>query len=263
MSKYLSLLKYEGKTIVRDPMNLYMCLFPIIVLFLSSFVFPMIFESIDPTQAAALKMTMLLLLVIILAFGSFFLAAMTTFLLLEHKDEHTLNTIAVTPVGTSGYLKFKIAYIYLMSVIGNIVILLGTKLIAGDKYTILEASLFDNINIFHIVSFALVNGLFTPALGLLQGAHAKNKVEGFALIKGTGMLALVPALMILETFQGGLQFVLGIFPNFWAIRGMLHVFMLIESKINLSYPIYLLIGSAYNIILLIAAYRFFLKKAQY
>ena len=111
MSKYLSLLKYEGKTIVRDPMNLYMCLFPIIVLFLSSFVFPMIFESIDPTQAAALKMTMLLLLVIILAFGSFFLAAMTTFLLLEHKDEHTLNTIAVTPVGTSGYLKFKIAYI--------------------------------------------------------------------------------------------------------------------------------------------------------
>lgn len=128
MSKYLSLLKYEGKTIVRDPMNLYMCLFPIIVLFLSSFVFPMIFESIDPTQAAALKMTMLLLLVIILAFGSFFLAAMTTFLLLEHKDEHTLNTIAVTPVGTSGYLKFKIAYIYLMSVIGNIVILLGTKL---------------------------------------------------------------------------------------------------------------------------------------
>ena len=125
---------------------------------------------------------------------------------------------------------------------------------------ILEASLFDNINIFHIVSFALVNGLFTPALGLLQGAHAKNKVEGFALIKGTGMLALVPALMILETFQGGLQFVLGIFPNFWAIRGMLHVFMLIESKINLSYPIYLLIGSAYSIILLIAAYRFFLKK---
>ena len=47
MSKYLSLLKYEGKTIVRIPMNLYMCLFPIIVLFLSSFVFPMIFESID------------------------------------------------------------------------------------------------------------------------------------------------------------------------------------------------------------------------
>ena len=99
-------------------------------------------------------MTMLLLLVIILALV-LFLAAMTTFLLLEHKDEHTLNTIAVTPVGTSGYLKFKIAYIYLMSVIGNIVILFGNKADCRRQIHDIEASLFDNINIFHIVSFAL------------------------------------------------------------------------------------------------------------
>ena len=37
--------------------------------------------------------------------------------------------------------------------------------------------------------------------GLLQGAFARNKVEGFALIKGSGILALVPALVVLETFQ--------------------------------------------------------------
>jgi len=263
MSKYLSLLKYEAKTIVRDPINLYMCLFPVIILILSSFVFPRIFESIDPMQEATLKITMLLLLIVILAFGSFFLAAMATFLLLEQKDEHTLNTIAVTPVGTSGYLKFKMAYIYLMSVIGIIVILLGTKLIAGDKYTVGGASFFDHIGISHIVSFAIVNGLFTPALGLLKSAFARNKVEGFAFIKGTGMLALVPALMILEAFQGGLQYVLGIFPNFWAIRGMLLKLMPSESAANLSYPMYLLIGGVYNVILLIAAYRFFHKKAQY
>jgi len=263
MSKYLPLLKYEAKTIVRDPVNLYMCLFPVIILFLSSFVFPMILESIDPIQGTVIKVTMLLLLVVILAFGSFFLAAMSTFLLLEQKDEHTLNTIAVTPVGTSGYLKFKMAYIYLMSVAGIIVILLGTKLIAGDKYTIWGTSVFDNIDISHIVSFAVVNGLFTPALAMLQGAFAKNKVEGFAFIKGTGMLALVPALMVLEAFQGGLQYMLGIFPNFWAIRGMLLKLMPSENGANLSYTLYLLIGGVYNVILLVAAYRVFLKKAQY
>lgn len=263
MSKYLSLLKYEAKTVIRDPINLYMCLFPIIVLILSSFVFPMIFESIDPMQETTLKLTMILLLVVILAFGSFFLAAMATFLLLEQKDEHIMNTIAVTPVGISGYLKFKMTYLYLMSVIGIIVILLGTKLIAGDKYTIRGMSLFDNIDIFHIVSFAIVNGLFTPSLGLLQGAFARNKVEGFAFIKGTGMLALVPALMILEAFQGKLQYVLGIFPNFWAIRGMILKFMPVENSANLSYSVYLLIGGVYNVILLIVAYRFFLKKAKY
>jgi len=94
-------------------------------------------------QGAVHRTTMLLLLIVILAFGSFFLAAMATFMLLDHKDENTLNTIAVTPVGTSGYLKFKMAYIYLMSVIGSIIILLGTKWIAGDKYTILGVSVFD------------------------------------------------------------------------------------------------------------------------
>jgi fluoroquinolone transport system permease protein len=248
---------------VRDPVNIYMCLFPILVLALSSFVFPMILEAIDPMQKTVLKITMLLLLVVILALGSFFLAAMATFLLLEHKDEHTLNTIAVTPVGTSGYLKFKMAYIYFMSVVGIIVILLGTKLIAGEKYTVWGVSLFDNISIFHMVSFAIVNGIITPALGLLQGAFAKNKVEGFAFIKGTGILALIPALMILEAFQEGMQYVLGIFPNFWAIRGMLLELMPMENGANLSYPLYLLIGGVYNLILLIVAYRLFLKKAQY
>jgi fluoroquinolone transport system permease protein len=263
VSKYLPLLKYEASAIARDPINLYMCLFPVIMLLLSSFVFPMIFESIDPAQEIALKVTTLLLLVAILVFGTFFLAAMATFLLVEQKDEHTLNTIAVTPVGASGYLKFKMTYLYLMSVAGIIVVLLGTKLIAGDKYTILGTPVFDNLGISHIVSFALVSGLFAPALGLLQAAFAKNKVERFAFVKGTGILALIPALMILETFQGGLQYVLGIFPNFWAVKGMLLELTPVQNSANLSYPLYLLIGGVYNMMLLIAAYRFFLKKSQY
>ena len=53
-----------------------------------------------------------------------------------------MNTIAVTPVGASGI--YKMTYVYLMSVVGNIVILLGTKLIAGDS-TILGRSLFDSL----------------------------------------------------------------------------------------------------------------------
>lgn len=140
MRKYMSLLKYEAKTTIRDPINIYMLAFPAIILALSAFVFPMIFDSIDPMKGAMLKITMLLLIIIILTFGPFFLAIMATFLLLEHKDEHTLTTIAVTPVGTSGYLKFKLTYTYLMSVVGIIIVLGGTKLLAGDKYSIMGVS---------------------------------------------------------------------------------------------------------------------------
>ena len=262
MKKYLSLLKYELKTVLRDPVNLFMCLFPVIVLILSCYVFPLIMESVDPTKGMTLQITMLLLLVIILAFDPFFLR-LWLLSFAEQKDENTLHTIAVTPLGTSGYLKFKMTYIYIVSVIGIIAILLGTKLIAGDKYAIGGKSLFDNINAFHILSFAVINGLFTPALGMLQAAFAKNKVEGFAFIKGTGILALIPALMILEAFQGGLQYVLGIFPNFWAIKGMVLELMPYEHGANLSFPFHLLIGGVYNIFLLVLAYRYFVKRAQY
>lgn len=263
MKKYLSLLKYESKTIIRDSMNLYMCLFPIVMLILSSVVFPVIFESMDHTNEAAIRITMLILLVVIVAMGSYFLAAMATFLLIEHKDECTLNTIAVTPLGTSGYIRFKMSYVYIMSAISTVIVFLGTKIIAGDKYVIAGMSLFDNIGVGHIVAFALADGLFAPALALFQGALAKNKVEGFAYIKGTGVLALIPVILILDTFQGGLQYVLGIFPNFWAVKGIMLKLFPVENSANLSYPMYLMIGAAYNIIVLIVAYRFFQKKAEY
>jgi fluoroquinolone transport system permease protein len=245
VGKYFGLLKYEANTIIRDPVNVYMFLFPVLMLLMSSFWFPVLFESIDPAQEARLKMSMLLVLVVILVFGTFFLAAMATFLLVEQKDESTMTDL------------------YLASVVGNIVVLQGTKLLARDKYTIMGIRVLDNIGISHIVSFAVVGGLFTPALGLMQAAFAKNKVEAFAFVKGTGILGLIPALMVLEAFQGDMQYVLGVFPNFWAVKGMLLQLMPVGHTANLSYPAYLAIGGVYNLILIIAAYRFFLKKAQY
>ena len=72
MQKYLSLLRYEAKTIVRDPINLYMCTYPVMVLLLSCWVFPMIFESMDPVKGTMLKVSMFVLLIVVLAFGPFF-----------------------------------------------------------------------------------------------------------------------------------------------------------------------------------------------
>lgn len=263
MSKYMSLLKYEFKTIIRDSMNLFMCIFPIVILILSTVIFPMTFNTSAPSDEATLKIAMLLFLIIILALGGFFIAAMATFLLLEHKDENTLITIAVTPLGASGYVKFKMAYVYVMSVLSTLIIILGTKFIAGNEYAIGGVSVFNNISIWHMISFAVVSSLFVPALALMQSAFAKNKVEGFAYIKGTGLIAMVPALLILDAFQGGLQYLLGIFPNFWAIKGILLKFFPSNNTADLSYPLYLIIGAAYNILLLIMAYRLFLKKTKY
>jgi len=263
MGKYFSLCKYEAKTILRDPLNLYMCSFPIILLILSTVVFPLIFKSIGAGNDSTLQVTMLLLLLIVLTLGSFFLAFLTALLLVENKDEHTLNTIAVTPVGVSGYIQFKMAYIYLMSIISTMLVLFGTKYIAGDEYAIRGLSLFDHLNAGEIISFAFVNGLFVLALSLFQSAFAKNKVEGFAFIKATGIIALVPALLLFDSFTGSPQYALGILPNFWAIKGIMLELFPIENSANLSFPLYLAVGAGYNLLLLLGMYRTFLRKTEY
>jgi len=206
---------------------------------------------------------MLILVLVILIFANFFLAAMATFLLLEQKDENTFNTLAVTPLGITGYLKFKLTYIYVMSLFCNLIVVYGTKLLAGDKYVIGNINLLDNISFGKIFTFSLVNGLFVLSLTLIQASLAKNKVEGFAFIKGTGILAILPMLIVLDTFQGSLQYLLGIFPNFWHIKGIIQVIFPISSKANLSYPMYIIIGILYNIILLLSSYYLFNKKVQY
>ena len=176
---------------------------------------------------------------------------------------HTLSTIAVTPVGAGGYIRFKMAYIYLMSVLSNIVVLLGTKVLAGEHYSIGGVSLFDNLSLAHIISYALISALFAPTLALLQAAFAKNEVEGFAFIKGTGIVAPLPALLVLQTFYGAKQYLLGVFPNFWPTKAVMLKLFPIPASANLSYPLYLIIGGIYSLLILIAAYRFFLKRTQY
>lgn len=263
MGKYISLLRYELKTILRDPMSLFMCCFPLLVLALSAFVFPSVFGSMAADEQGMLQIVMLIMLIVILTFGSYFISAMATFLMLDHKDECTLNTIAVTPIGASGYLRFKMAYVYVLSVIATLIVFFGTKYIAGEHYSIGGVSLFDNVGVIKIVAFSLVSSLFVPALTLFQSAFARNKVEGFAYIKGTGLVLFIPILMLLDVMQGGWQYALGVFPNFWAAKGMLLELFPMPNAANLSFPLYLAIGAALNLLVIVAAYRLFLKKTQY
>lgn len=263
MRKYLQLFRFEAKTILRDPITLFMCLFPLLTLGLSAFVFPRVLPSMNFLEAAAMKTGLLLALVALLTIGSFFVGAMSTFLLLDHKDEHTLHTISATPMGLSGYLMFKMAYVYLLTVLSSLLVLLGTKGLAGDAYRIGNVRLFDRLDFFKTAAFALSSSLFAPALSLVQAAFAKNKVEGFAWIKGAGIVALVPMLLVLPAFSGWMQYALGIFPNFWAAKGIISVLYPLPSRADLSYGLYLAIGAAYNLLILYAAFRFFLKKQQY
>lgn len=263
MKKYIRLLRFELKGMLRDPVTLLLMIFPALLLFLSSFVLPRVLHTLPPMEALTARGVTLLMLMTVASFGSIMAGALATFMLLDHKDEHTLHTIAATPLGLSGYLLFKMGYVFLTAAVSVFLVLAGTKWLAADAYTLMGMRLFDRLGIGHILFFSLVSALNAPMLALLLGGVAKNKVEGFAWIKGSGLMAMIPLLLLLPAFDGARQYFLCVFPNFWTSKALVVQLLNDKDPANLSFALYLLVGALYSVLAIAGSRRLFLKKQQY
>jgi fluoroquinolone transport system permease protein len=267
MKKYLNLLKYEMKTLIKDSMNRFMIFYPLLMLFIIGYLLPKIVQkTTSGIETAGAIYTLLIGFVMALAIGGYVMGAMLGFSLLENKDEKTILSIAVTPITVEGYATFKITYTYVFAIISNLIILGGAKLFASNQYVIDmgagPVSLFDNISYLHILIFAIVNSLLVPAIALIFAAFAKNKVEGFAFMKGGGMIIMTPLLAIIPALTDVKQYILGIIPNFWAIKAMLNLALNSSEPSNLNFYIYLVIGAVYSILISVVSLKFFIKKSE-
>lgn len=262
MRKYINLLKYEFKTILKDATNLFLILYPFILLILIGLIIPLAFKKAGNIPAFGI----ILVLVISLSVGGFVSGALLGFSLIENIDEKTILSIAVSPIRVEGYTFFKISYTYILAIISNLIIVGGLKLINNDVYIVQinnqTIHLLDNFSWLHIIVFSFVNGLLVPSVALLIASLAKNKVEGFAFMKSGGLFSLLPSLTLLNFFSDEKQYILGIFPNFWSTKAMINVAIHSKASSNLNYFIYMLIGSLYLIALLIITLKLFLKKVN-
>ena len=242
-------------------MNLILFVYPLLMLAMSVYLFPFIFDSPD-LQNQSLQITMIILIIALVSFGYIIASALLGFSLLDNKDEDTMQTIAVTPISKSGYVNFKLVYTYVLAVVSTMIILGGTKLFASGEYVIETVRIFDNISYFQILVFSLSTSLLVPALGLLIVGLAKNKVEGFAYMKASGFLILVPMLVLLPAFTGVGQYLLSIFPNFWGVQGVLVLMFpeMFASTANMSFYLYMACGAVICIVYSILSYKFYMKR---
>ena len=151
-----------------------------------------------------------------------------------------------------------------MSFFSNLLILGGLKLLASDHYVIIAGiktiKLLDNLGWSKVLIFSFVSSLFVPAVALLFGTYAKNKIEGFAFLKGGALVIMLPVLTILKIFQNQFQYILGILPNFWPLKAMLNEATQSNDSSNLSYYGYMLIGIIYFALIFIFSFRNFRKR---
>ncbi len=259
--RYLRLLKYEFKHITRDHMTIVFLVYPLLILLLGSYVLPLILEEFGGGQPGQYVAS----LVVILILGSlapFIGGAMFGFLMLDHQDENTLDSLRVTPMSLKGYLGFKAIYTYLLAVLSGVVVLYGVKVLSGDGYTVMGMNVLDGFTFTNVFLYAVVAGLLAPIFGFLLASLGKNKIEGFAYMKTLGIFAILPAMLAWEVMQDARQYFLGFMPTFWPLKALMMDAGLLENDANLPFALYLIIGLLYGLGLLFFLSRLFYKKVQ-
>jgi fluoroquinolone transport system permease protein len=241
MNAWIRLLRFEIKNIFRDQMTSLMAIYPIIIVILGAYILPLILNQFGE-PSSGMYIATFVIVIILASMAPMLGGAMLGFLLLDHKDENTLISLRVTPISIQAYLMFKSAYTYLLSFGSSFIVIFGVKTLSGDRYDILGQNIFDSLATHHIFIYALVAGLFGPLFGLALGTVSKNKIEGFAYMKSLGVMAMVPALLLIETMQDFKQYVLGIIPIFWPVKGLFELSGLLGNSANLPGVIYMILG---------------------
>lgn len=123
--------------------------------------------------------------------------------LLGEKDENSLAAIAVTPFSFRRYFFFRATLFGFVSV----VLLLFSH----------EALGLVSVPLWKLCLIALVFSLNAPLSALLLASLAKNQVEGFAVMKGSGVIFMGPLCSFFLPEYWDL--LLGFIPHYWPIKG--------------------------------------------
>lgn len=124
------------------------------------------------------------------------------FLLLDEKDDQTLIALQVTPLSTNQYLAYRIAIPVVLTVAMILVIFPLSGLSA--------------LPLMNTLIVGVVAAPLAPLFALYLATFAQNKVQGFALIKLSGIVLMIPILAFF--LQSPWEVVFGLLPTYWLMN---------------------------------------------
>lgn len=231
----------EMKKWTRDSLTAFMMIYPVIFGVIGRYVLPWAEEnsgfSLDLYGDFAMAALVLLTPMI---YG-----AVMGFSILDDRDDGVLTAIRVTPLTIGGFLSFRVVLVMFFTFIASIFVILFSN--------------FGPLTLWETLMISAVNTLGAPIAGFLINAFASNKIEGFAIMKGTGMVVAFPIIGLI--FTDAKEFIFAVVPGFWPAKAISVLFRG-EEVMNLSFELYLLIGAVYAVLLNILLYKFFLHKTR-
>jgi fluoroquinolone transport system permease protein len=233
---FLTIFKNELKNITRDPMYIFFALYPFILGTIGMFI---VKEITAPIWGEMVVMFFIIM-------TSYIYGALTGFTLLDDKDDKVLISLKITPISTKMYVISKLVIGYIFGFIATVIVVLFTSFLPDTPFWML-------------LLIAAVSSLQAPFLALVVNSFADNKVEGFVIMKGTGMILILPAVAFWLTDWK--EFFLVIAPGFWPAR-MIQMELIPSIEYNLPIIGYFLLGVAYCFILVIVLFRLYTKKSN-
>lgn len=133
-----------------------------------------------------------------------FIGIVFGFLLLDERDQHTLDAMLVTSLPIRTFLLYRVTAAILLAFVMSVFTLL---IVNPSALTLVE-----------ILVICAGGAAFSPALMLFIAAYSANKVEGFALSKIYGLVGFLPlvAWFVPEPWQ----FLFGFFPPYWISKAV-------------------------------------------
>ena len=200
-------------------------------------------QSDNPTWGKMVAMLLVLM-------TSYVFGAVTGFTLLDDKDDKVLMSLKITPISTKMYVLVKILIGYVFGFIATLIIVFATGFLADSS-------------IWMILLITIIASMQAPFIALVVNSIAQNKVEGFVIMKATGMTLILPAVAFFYTDWKEFFFIIA--PGFWPAR-MIQMEIMPSEVFNIDYnlPIigYFLLGMTYNLIVAFLLFKVYTKKSN-
>lgn len=191
------------RSVHRDPLLRWVLLLPLVIALASRWLLPLIFTKLEELSGfPILAYYPPIMSYALIALVPFMVGFVIGFLLLDQRDDRTLVALQVTPLSLNNYLAYRLALPMLISAIVTV--------------AAIPLSGLAHMNIGQLLLVALVSAPQAPLCALVLAAMAQNKVQGFALMKASGVVMLPP--IIAYFIQSPWHFALGIVPTYWPAK---------------------------------------------
>lgn len=231
-----TIVKSEFKNMFRDRMYFLFAIYPVLLGLIGYYILPElpggVVQDIVP--------------MVLIVMSGFVYGALIAFTLLDDKDDNVLMSLKITPINVKAYVGVKLVVGFMFGLIATVVLIYTTGFLK-------EA----DPSIWVILVISILGALQAPIIALLVNSFSDNKVEGFVIMKLSGLILFLPIIGYFIT--GIVQYALGIAPGFWSSR-------VIETQIGLDTAgnilIIFIIGIAYNIFVTYLFMKLYSKKAN-